>query len=408
MKDIFFDNNANIEELESLLNNGYDINTYNEDYITPLFTANAEKTKLFLKYGADPFKNKFNKEDDVFFYTIKDESLPVEDLKKKINTLIEYGVDINKLYREQKNILFFCRNDIALFLLEKNPDLIKQITFNGENILFRKDLSIELFKYYVENGVNVNHIKKWDDTVLNANNNSLEKLEILLQHGADPNYVTNKHPLYICDNNIKDENYFYKLIKLFEKFKFNFKNLNPNMETPLFVARNAKEVHLLLKLGVDMNQVNAKMHGSESAIIYNSLCSRYGSALALMKKGADLELCNKEHGTLIINIFNSKLVNEFINRGGNVNYVNQFNENALHNMNTNKDEVKKLMLLLENGIDVYNKSSRTGLSAIDALPSNLKEIALKYTITKEREIIESSIMYEKENKNNVNVNKRRL
>jgi len=406
MRDIFFDDSADIQELESLLKKGYNINSYNEDYITPLFKANAEKTRLFLKYGADPFKNKFNKEDDVFFYTIKDESLPVEDLKEKINALIEYGVDINKLYREQKNILFFCRNDIALFLIEKNPDLMKQINFNGENILFRKDLSIELFKYYVENGVNVNHIKTWDESVLDANYHSLEKLEILLENGADPNYVTNKHPLYIWDNNINDENYFYKLIKLFEKFKFDFKNLNPNMETPLFVARNTKEVNLLLKLGVDMNQVNAKMHGSETAIIYNCLCSRYGSALALMKKGADLELYNKENGTLIINVFNSKLVNEFINMGGDVNYVNQFNENALHNMNTNKDELKKLMFLLENGIDVYNKSTRTGLSGIDALPSNLKEVALKYTIKKEREIIESSIIDEKINKNNIN--KKRL
>lgn len=406
MRDIFFDDSADIQELESLLKKGYNINSYNEDYITPLFKANAEKTRLFLKYGADPFKNKFNKEDDVFFYTIKDEFLPVEDLKEKINALIEYGVDINKLYREQKNILFFCRNDIALFLIEKNPDLMKQINFNGENILFRKDLSIELFKYYVENGVNVNHIKTWDESVLDANYHSLEKLEILLENGADPNYVTNKHPLYIWDNNINDENYFYKLIKLFEKFKFNFKNLNPNMETPLFVARNTKEVNLLLKLGVDMNQVNAKIHGSETAIIYNCLCSRYGSALALMKKGADLELYNKENGTLIINVFNSKLVNEFINMGGDVNYVNQFNENALHNMNTNKDELKKLMFLLENGIDVYNKSTRTGLSGIDALPSNLKEVALKYTIKKEREIIESSIIDEKINKNNIN--KKRL
>lgn len=406
MRDIFFDDSADIQELESLLKKGYNINSYNEDYITPLFKANAEKTRLFLKYGADPFKNKFNKEDDVFFYTIKDESLPVEDLKEKINALIEYGVDINKLYREQKNILFFCRNDIALFLIEKNPDLMKQINFNGENILFRKDLSIELFKYYVENGVNVNHIKTWDESVLDANYHSLEKLEILLENGADPNYVTNKHPLYIWDNNINDENYFYKLILLFEKFKFNFKNLNPNMETPLFVARNTKEVNLLLKLGVDMNQVNAKIHGSETAIIYNCLCSRYGSALALMKKGADLELYNKENGTLIINVFNSKLVNEFINMGGDVNYVNQFNENALHNMNTNKDELKKLMFLLENGIDVYNKSTRTGLSGIDALPSNLKEVALKYTIKKEREIIESSIIDEKINKNNIN--KKRL
>lgn len=406
MRDIFFDDSADIQELESLLKKGYNINSYNEDYITPLFKANAEKTRLFLKYGADPFKNKFNKEDDVFFYTIKDESLPVEDLKEKINALIEYGVDINKLYREQKNILFFCRNDIALFLIEKNPDLMKQINFNGENILFRKDLSIELFKYYVENGVNVNHIKTWDESVLDANYHSLEKLEILLENGADPNYVTNKHPLYIWDNNINDENYFYKLIKLFEKFKFDFKNLNPNMETPLFVARNTKEVNLLLKLGVDMNQVNAKMHGSETAIIYNCLCSRYGSALALMKKGADLELYNKENGTLIINVFNSKLVNEFINMGGDVNYVNQFNENALHNMNTNKDELKKLMFLLENGIDVYNKSTRTGLSGIDALPSKLKEVALKYTIKKEREIIESSIIDEKINKNNIN--KKRL
>jgi uncharacterized protein len=200
--------------------------------------------------------------------------------------------------------------------------------FNG----IKKDEKPEL------NSINVNELGK--QLIESAKNNNLEKVEELINRGADINF--------------KDE--------------FNF--------TPLFWAvffeKNIDVVRLLIEKNADLNVLNKE----GTLLILAVKNGNTNTALLLIEKNANFNIQDNDGCDALywaIHFNEKKVLRELIKSGANLNAQNNFGGTALIKAAWNNDAYI-VHLLIENGADL-NLQDKEGKTALDyAKKNNYTEI----------------------------------
>lgn len=202
--------------------------------------------------------------------------------------------------------------------IKKSPDASKVSHFNG----IKKDEKPEL------NSINLNELGK--QLIESAKKNNLEKVEELINRGADINF--------------KDE--------------FDF--------TPLFWAvffeKNIDIVRLLIEKNADLNVQNKE----GTPLILAVKNGNTDTALLLIEKNANFNIQDNDGYDALywaIHFNEKKVLRELIKSGANLNAQNNFGGTALIKTAWNNDAYM-VHLLIENGADL-NLQDKEGKTALD-------------------------------------------
>lgn len=201
---------GDIEELKNFLEGGAnpdDVSNEDNDDMegcTPLFFANSEQSKILIDAGANVHQVDSRNENALFYLNVIAAEDP-EDKLKKVNLLLEHGLDINHKNSNGENMLFcmgyeysmedlnffeskgldiFCinnDNENLLFKVSDNQPLaikkylvhkglnIHQENAYGENLFFKTE-NVDTLRYYLNNGVNLSKRNKDGNTILMLTN----------------------------------------------------------------------------------------------------------------------------------------------------------------------------------------------------------------------------------------------
>lgn len=186
-------NEENIKIIKEAILQGIDINNIGP-FIHPLALANFEETTILIEAG---IKIKGPYEEMILFQSIKSGELiyNTDVILKKMDLLIENGLNINLKNSNNENILFACKSSqIFLYFFDKIKN-IGLLNNKNENILFyitKKEwynLHI-IFKGLFEN----------KDLNLNQINNDNQNLLFFVKNRVLLNYLINKN----LDINLSD------------------------------------------------------------------------------------------------------------------------------------------------------------------------------------------------------------
>ena len=265
--------------LKELLANGADINTQSSTGTTALMMAlmthnedTAPITQFLLENGADP---------------------NLEDCDG--NTVWRMALEICK------------REDMQLYL-KHNINLLK----NSDEILYRacQRGQPELVKAILENPDIKLTRPISENLIIAACTSNLEAIEILLEHGADPNIVDQgSTPLII---GVRENLCCIEFVKLLIDFGVNINFQNKNGATTLMwaVRKNSKDViQLLLESGADPNLLDNHGH---NALVHAISENNTEIMEILWKSGATLEPFKQNPE--LINIIKDEELKEIILR----------------------------------------------------------------------------------------------
>ncbi|GHU02309.1 hypothetical protein FACS1894147_03910 [Spirochaetia bacterium] len=221
----FIDNNQ-IEDIQKLLDNGYNINTEAAFNYTPLIYAidknNIEVVEFLIKYKPD-----------LELCTNMGSPITVaarNNNRKMIELLLDNGADINNDFRfsdrraRTDSAIFIAaiRLDFELFdyLLSKGADVNTGRLLEDENALMAvisnystskyityRSETIRMVNKLIENGIDINHSVYYGNALTQAvSRNDEELVEIILKNGFDLNII-------IPDYNMTTYEYLYRLKK---------------------------------------------------------------------------------------------------------------------------------------------------------------------------------------------------
>jgi len=304
----------NINELQLLLDLGYDVNAKDNKGETPLFEAvrhgKIEIGRLLIKNGADIDLQNNEKKSSIFFA----ESIEMIDL------LLENRADINtKDFRGRTILFYFCYsdNDIKTFkyLIRKGADI--NICDEHENslLMYASAWNLKTMTYLLKLGLDIEMKNDLGETALfQALRLSYKTLNFFVSHGADVNTKNKKGktPLHCLIEEVQLD---------FEAVKCLLENgANPNIcdhqgKTPLHYLVNRdkfslKIAELLMEYGSDPNMTdkNGKTPFHDLVLPgFPGLISHfYPEYVDLFSEyGADFNIKDKEGETLLFKYVNS-------------------------------------------------------------------------------------------------------
>ena len=205
----------------------------------------------------------------------------------------------------------------------------------------------------------------------------MQKLQLLLQKGADASFVTSKNVnvFDIFDLNDEDENeqkVIVEMVQLLIKHNSDWNRKKPFYDTLLRRATMKLQLHLmemLVKLGADIFEISSSkrkplIHDLGSKSLSTKSKPFVKCLKVLLDNGLDINVTDFDgntilHDTPIIRKCNS-IAKVILRHGGKVNHKNHFGYTPLHFPYVNGDfkgkyKIKHLMLM-KNGTDLNTRT----------------------------------------------------
>ena len=434
--------------MNTLLNYGVNINIQDNNGRSVLFTV-INKMIYTSYYNIDTYKNniRYNLDDiNLIKYllyhgadvNLKDKNektvLMRSILHRKhyidyVKILVENGADLNSQDKNGRTVLMDTVSSekftIMTYLLENNVDINLRDNY-GETVLMHaiKKNKFHIIKYLVDKGVDINLGNKKGSTplILAMRIKNLDVIKYLIDHGANVNlrYKKTGKTLLIDAINLKN----ISIVELFIEKGSDINNQDINGETPLMYAikrQNLEIIEYLLKGSntdlIDINKRTALMYAVETqnldiiryfikylkdyqeegsvinfqdnngktALMYAAKMQNLDIINYLLKKGANINLQNKDGDTELMMIFDSKIIDHknskkelaivkiLLNKGLNIDLQNNKKETALmkavNRKNLDKYEyhnVIKTLLFMTPNLNLQDKNGETALmKAVD-------------------------------------------
>lgn len=179
----------------------------------------------------------------------------------KNGTLIGMYVSLAAFYEEypEANIKkgpYFLQRVKHLLSLGANPDIPNIVGWTPLMYMCSSDKSMEMFKLLLSKKVNVNYSHGWCPLTLAASNNSPEKIQLLLDAGADPNLIINDvSVLRFFIRQDKSEGKYTKIIEILLKAGADPNAVDKYGDTPITACIDKgyfKYANLLLNHGAEI------------------------------------------------------------------------------------------------------------------------------------------------------------
>ncbi|XP_046645722.1 putative ankyrin repeat protein RF_0381 isoform X2 [Daphnia pulicaria] len=371
--------NVDLKEVKALIDEGVDINCFNEEGCTP------------------------------FLYLIKRCSTK-DNLKETVQFFIENNIDVNIKDKDERNALhflcmFYGKEDLIdlIQMLVRRGIVVDSTDNEGQNALhllcehYKKDNIKAIIAILIDNGIDVNSYtkEKWNALHISCKHyqreNLIDVVKLLIERGIDVN----------LKNNFEDtalqtlcRNYRYGkwigIIRMLIQCGTDVNNRTNKGWNVLHTICNAKyqeldlieEIRLLIDHGIDVKSIN---DGGWNAL--HILCQNYKKENLIeiiqifIQNGIDVNSKNKDGwNALHILCQNYKeenlieIIRLFIQNGIDINSTNDSGWNVLHTLchNYKKESlIEVIRLLIQNGIDV-NSANDDGWNALQILCQNNK------------------------------------
>lgn len=384
---------ASANKTKLLIKYGVNINEKDAFGRTALHLADAEKAEILLKSGA-LFDEKVAKK--VLIETLIDReksNLSPQQKIDKIKVLQKYGLILQADLTNKKNALFYTNEtDVIDFLINEGVDY-KALDGNGQNVLFKSDLSPELIRKYTTLGVSLNRKDREGIPPVCCQDN-IYVIKAMLDCGAalsDFHFdLSNPHPLLRSDFCKKDKEPHAMLIDIYHNRGLNFNEIiDIKGRTPLFFVDSLASVKKLKSYGVNIDHKDVK---DEAAII--KYAKNKDMLIAFIHEGADLNVFNKS-GQALIHLVKAKSLSALKKANYDMNTLNKQGENAYFNLKDTPEDLTKFKKLLNLNVDIHQVSERTGLSALESLPPGLLMHYNTQNAKKEKNILSHKVKVEK-------------
>jgi ankyrin repeat protein len=379
--------NLSINIISELIKKSININQINDDLESPLSLAINKKTSeniitLLIKNGSDI--NYVDRNEESIFHLL---------LKNNYNNLIHYIINKNIIYNIKDNN---DNNELQHALIKKLPDNILEILIDKVNI----------------NNINKNGYNSLNLAIFNKNQNIVKKL-IEKNIEIIDNMNNNKSIIYLCiENDILDESILTYILdkskidistsisplnlsifknisvgiieRMIDIFDINYIDENGYNSLLSLCSRinneNFNEYYkLIIKLinkGVNINQQNIVGANSIATLLDISNKLSYNNKLILINllidNNIDLicEKLNNPYDSLLCmalkNNLPDKLIDKFINKTT-INYLNEFNQNALFCALSKSYNINVIKKLIDNGINIKQISTNNSVPLLVAI-----------------------------------------
>ncbi len=431
-----------------LLDNGADINAQNNKGQTALeYMLESRYARTLNQIPAYLLKRGAKVNDNIYvnaFNFKKIDNVPDESLSKKLLKLYK-KININDKYDLYEAIdkmgdkIFpkeIDRYNTMKYLI--NIDFVKQVMqhytkeistiYNTEGatpLHYTVRNSIELTKYFLENGVDVNAKNKKGQTALFFADN-IETVKLLLEYGADLsildkdskgaidyiknpkvlnyiisngstvakkdtrgnspfiNYVQKNRPIFGYRISNEEENKrYYNTIKVFLENGANInEQISDSNETVLFFIKDKKLLNLLIENGI--NTEIRDRHGRTA--IFNFMKFPYVEmGKELINQNVNIQVKENLGNTLLHYVEDYDIAKILIERGLDVNAQNKFGHTPLHKLVSSstykcRDSKKSIFnLFIKSGAKV-NQKDKKGLTALTVAIDNNNEQYIKELI----------------------------
>ncbi|KAJ5073433.1 ankyrin repeat-containing protein [Anaeramoeba ignava] len=301
------DDKKSFEELDEILKNGSDVNSVN--FETPLFYVISKKMNLeMIKYLCDRNANLFftnNCNENALHYALK------------------FNLSI----------------DIIQFLISKKIDINAQ---NKETVLHieldKSKPNIEIIKLLIESGANLDLLDEEDYLSLAIRNNSLERVEMILQFQTDLEYNNKRSYLTFA----------------------------------IFSGCSIEIIEKLIEKGMD---INAEDFG-DFPVLLACKHEEYKKLLDLLfNKGIDdIKISNNENilHLLFDNHPNDPLIDELLDKGFDINQQDVIGRTILHVELQNSRNIERIKKLIKLGADLNLRDKRTPFHYLCLQPLDLE------------------------------------
>jgi len=360
-KDIKFNNLNQLlyDMFECLINAKADINAKDAKGKTPLMyllestKVSPKLIKFLIKHGANI--NAISDEGySPIIYATKVNN------KSVINGLLESGADASVVSKDGKSLLHHAALNGSVHLVDyliKNK-LVNDIDGVDQNyetplILAVKSKNVDIVKYLVERGADVNHTNIIGESVLamacygRITKINLTILQYLIDHGANINTIYNF-----------EENSIYVDKKVYCK------------ETPLIFAINRKNIELvkiLVENGADVNRKND--YGEKMPPLYYTLSYDYKNIdiiKYLLHHGANPnEIINDRMDTVFFHAVknsNDPVIELLVENGADINHKNNDNNIPLGTITYKKRGKEFFEMLINDDVDFEELNKENGNS----------------------------------------------
>ncbi|ORX57695.1 ankyrin [Piromyces finnis] len=307
-----------------LLNAGANINAKDAAgksalmYILSTKRVSLKLLKLLIKHGAQ-INDVDNLNISPLIYACKGNN------KHILKFLLESGADTSIVSKDGKQLISFATMNncifLARYLIESN--IIKDINCVDKNfetpLMFAvQKKNIDMIRYLLNNGADVNFMNKKDETALSKilsccriSKKMMECLKVLIDHGADVNRV------YSISNNNNNNGISYL------------------KETPLIFSVNRKNLNLIKFFINNGANIDGKDDRGATPLYYAIFNSNKVEIVKyLVEKGANInEIINDSNETVIFWALRHDRYNAvklLINHGVNINHKNSKNEIPLN------------------------------------------------------------------------------
>ncbi|WP_039459275.1 ankyrin repeat domain-containing protein [Candidatus Jidaibacter acanthamoebae] len=266
---------GNTARIESLLNEGVDINSRDSDRDTALMRAalvgNLEVVKYLLAHGADP-----DLQNNYYWTALMIASL--EGHFEEVRCLVEHGANMN---------LSDINGDTALTIAEVHGKL-------------------EISEYLVKAGAQRLDVVAWQDKIEQnsialleaAGTGDFVKVKALLSDGVDINFRRD----YERDTalTLAVEGGYLEMVELLIEYGANVNLQNHDLNTPIILALGKRRFELMKYLtekGANLDLLNVNSH---TLLMIATLNGDIERVKYLVGKGANIDLINDNHETALI------------------------------------------------------------------------------------------------------------
>jgi len=321
-------------------------------------------------------------------YTMQEISEKIANEKKHVLLQLPDKINVNFQLKDGRTALMFacCNDDLNVVkdLCDKGADvnLVENEYKNSALFMSISKNKIDISKYLINNGANVNLLNIYNENVLfwavvHKNN---ELVELLCSKGCNINIFNNKgeHPLFLAIK-LKE----YEIVKILIKYKANLEmKENIYEDTPLLAAMKSEEIaSLLIDSGAN---IHAENKIKDTPIHIATLLNNFPIVKKLYEKGADLNKMNvQSHNPIIFATGNGYIeIFKFL-LDNNVNLdVKDVNKEPLLNICIIHNRIEMMELLIKkdesliNNIDYDYKTPLTVAVKLNKI--EFVELLLKY------------------------------
>ena len=398
----------NIEIVKYLVEKGADVNTKDINGVTPLLIACERNDINIVKHLVENGANVNEK--NRFEITPLITACQKNDIEI-VKYLVQKGADINAKNDDAITpLMIACQgNDIKIMknLFEKGE--FEKKFYNTVDV----KINIEIVKYLVEKGANVNakNYNRSTPLIIACYENDIEIVKYLVEKGADVNTkdINGVTPLLIaCERNdinivkhlvenganVNEKNRFeitplitacqkndIEIVKYLVEKGANVNEETKNQDTPLMIALNRKNIKIvkyLVEKGANVNEKN-KYEMTPLTIACNS--RNFEILNYLVQNGADLNAKNNNGKTQLMVAYEINHIDLFkylVEIGANVNEKDIYG-NSIFIIACETNDIEMVKYLLEKGADV-NEKGEFGYTPIIIACQRINIELIKYLV----------------------------